>query len=97
LSVEAVDGESECRTKKSRSAFGDHRTTARRVQHNFDSACRAILLEADDCIDGPRQAGAELRDRNAGALTHAIGHLRVMRLEQNLHRAPSCLQCGGQM
>ena len=67
------------------------------MKHNFDAARRAILLETDDGVHGASQTGAEPRDRNAGALTHAIGHLGVMRLEQNLHRAPSCLQCGGQM
>ena len=45
-------------------------------------------LEAHDGVHRPGEPCAELGHRDAGTLTHAIGHLGMMGLEQYVHRTP---------
>src|SRR4029453_16254098 len=93
LRLETVDRVGERGAEEAGAPFGNHRALPWRSQLDLDATRRTILLETNDGVHGARETGAELRDRDAGTLTHAVGHLRMVRLEQNLHRAPSCLPC----
>jgi hypothetical protein len=48
------------------------------VEDNLDATRRAVFLESDDGVHGAGQPRAEPRDRNAGAFTKTLGHLRMV-------------------